>query len=424
MIVTDVHNLSKKIKKFKRKTSPIKEIMNYGDPEYIQSFGVNPKDLISFAGGWSNHKAPEELRKAYESIISDPEKFHSSGAYTTTIGDREFRNAICKFENYLYGMKIDEKQIAVGIGSTQITNDLFSVILDPGDKILLLDPSYCNYPSQLVNCISDIKILRFSVVDEEKWEFNADKKIKEFSNYILENKPKIVMLVSPDNPTSKVLSQEFVQATLDAVKKIDSYLVMDFAYKELVYSNIFPEYFSWTPSKNFISLHTNSKWCRSLGRRIGWIEAPEFIVESMEFVQSSTILSPDKLHQMAFAKFINDSIENGSLNEYLENTRKSYKNAAEKTVELIEKYLNFPVMQPDGGLYVFMDVKTNSAKFVETILRNTGVLVIPGWGFGRTGINAVRVSFGPLVDEMDKIEQGIIKISKYLKETQPFLQIK
>ena len=140
----------------------------------------------------------------------------------------------------------------------------------------------------------------------------------------------------------------------------------------------------------------------------------------MEFVQSSTILSPDKLHQMAFGKFINESIEDGSLNIYLEKTRKLYKNAAEKTVEIIKKHLDFPVIQPDGGLYVFMDVKTNSAKFVETILRNTGVLVIPGWGFGRTGTNAVRVSFGPLVDQIDKIEQGIMKISKYLKETQPF----
>ena len=81
-------------------------------------------------------------------------------------------------------------------------------------------------------------------------------------------------------------------------------------------------------------------------------------------------------------------------------------------------------MQPDGGLYIFMDVKTNSAKFVETILRKTGVLVIPGWGFGRTGMNAVRVSFGPLVNEIDKIEEGIIKISKFLKETLPFLKIK
>ena len=418
--MVDSHNLSKKVKTLKRKNSPIKEIMNYGDPEHIRKFGINPEDLISFAGGWSNHKAPENLRKAYESIISDTEKFHSSGAYSTSIGDREFRNTICKFENYLYEMELDEKQIAVGLGSTQLTNDLFSVLLDPGDKILLLDPSYCNYQAQLVNVIPDIEIQHFSVIDEEKWEFNADNKIEEFSNYILQNKPKIVMLVSPDNPTSKILSQEFVQATLDAVKEIDSYLIMDFAYKELVYNNVHPEYFSWSPSDNFISLRTNSKWCRSLGRRIGWIEAPEDVVEAMEFVQSSTILSPDKLHQMAFGKFINESIEDGSLNIYLEKTRKLYKNAAEKTVEIIKKHLDFPVIQPDGGLYVFMDVKTNSAKFVETILRNTGVLVIPGWGFGRTGTNAVRVSFGPLVDQIDKIEQGIMKISKYLKETQPF----
>ena len=421
--MVDSNYLSKKIKKIKRKNSPIKEIMNYGDPEYIRQFGIDPENLISFAGGWSNHKAPENLRKAYESIVSDNEKFHSSGAYSTSIGDREFRNTICKFENYLYGMKLDEKQIAVGLGSTQLTNDLFSVLLDPGDKILLLDPSYCNYPAQLVNVIPDIEIQRFSVIDEEKWEFDADNKIEEFSNYILKNKPKIVMLVSPDNPTSKILSQKFVQATLDAVKKIDALIIMDFAYKELVYNNVHPEYFSWSPSNNFISLRTNSKWCRSLGRRIGWVEAPEDVIDAMEFVQSSTILSPDKLHQMAFGKFINDSIEDDSLNIYLEKTRKAYKEAAEKTVEIIKKYLDFPVIQPDGGLYVFMNVKTNSAKFVETILRKTGVLVIPGWGFGRTGTTAVRVSFGPLVDEIDKIEQGIIKISKYLKETQPFLKI-
>ena len=420
MNVDDSHNLSKKVKTLKRKNSPIKEIMNYGDPEHIRKFGINPEDLISFAGGWSNHKAPENLRKAYESIVSDTKKFHSSGAYSTSIGDREFRNTICKFENYLYGMELDEKQIAVGLGSTQLTNDLFSVLLDPGDKILLLDPSYCNYQAQLVNVIPDIEIQHFSVIDAEKWEFNADNKIEEFSNYILQNKPKIVMLVSPDNPTSKILSQEFVQATLDAVKEIDSYLIMDFAYKELVYNNVYPEYFSWSPSNNFISLRTNSKWCRSLGRRIGWLEASEDVVEAMEFVQSSTILSPDKLHQMAFGKFINESIEDDSLNIYLEKTRKLYKNAAEKTVEIIKKHLDFPVIQPDGGLYVFMDVKTNSAKFVETILRNTGVLVIPGWGFGRTGTNAVRVSFGPLVEEIDKIEQGIMKIAKYLKETQSF----
>lgn len=407
---------------FKRKPSPVKEIMNYSDPEYIRKLGINPADLISLAGGWVNHKAPENLRKAYEHIVSDSELFHSSGEYSPTLGDREFKNAICKFEKELYGMNLIEKQIAVGSGSTQLAMELFTVLLDPGDKILLLDPSYCNYPTQLLTGIPDINILRFSVIDEEKWEFIADKKIEEFSRYILENKPKIVMLVSPDNPTSKILSQEFVQATLDSVKKIGAYMIIDFAYKELIFDNDFPNYFSWSPSENFIALRSNSKWCRSLGRRIGWVEAPEFVVKAMESIQNSTILCPDKLHQMALTKFINDSIEDNTLVTYVKETSKLYKNAAEKTVESLRRNFDYPIIQPDGGLYVFMKVDTNGAKFVENILTKTGVLFIPGWGFGRTGTNAVRISFGPLVEEIDKIEEGITRVAKYLNKTKPLLK--
>ena len=102
------NRLSKRINLFKNQPSPIKAIMNYSDPQYIQKYGINPDELISFAGGWSNHTAPENLRKAYENIIADPERFHFSGNYSTSIGDKEFRNTLCKFENYLYGMNFNE----------------------------------------------------------------------------------------------------------------------------------------------------------------------------------------------------------------------------------------------------------------------------------------------------------------------------
>jgi aspartate/methionine/tyrosine aminotransferase len=111
------------------------------------------------------------------------------------------------------------------------------------------------------------------------------------------------------------------------------------------------------------------------------------------------------------------------LDIYLEKIRKLYKNAAEKTAEIIQKHLDFPIIQPEGGLYIFMKINTDSIEFVETVLTKTGVLFIPGWGFGITGRNAVRVSFGPLVEEIDKIEQGIIKTAKYLNEAKPFLKI-
>ena len=56
--------ISAKANKFKRSISPVRQIMSYADPNYIKSIGINPEDLISFAGGWVNHKVPKELQKS------------------------------------------------------------------------------------------------------------------------------------------------------------------------------------------------------------------------------------------------------------------------------------------------------------------------------------------------------------------------
>jgi len=408
-------NLSKKVKMLRDEPSPVEEIMHFADPEYIKTLGINPDDLIPFSGGWVNHKSPEKLREAYVSIASDVDLFHSSGQYSPTLGDKEFKIAISLFEKELYKMDISEKQIAVGSSSTQLTLELFNVILNPGDKILLLDPSYSNYPTQILTDTHDVEILRFSVMNEKEWKFIADEKIEEFCNYIRNNKPKIVMLVSPDNPTSKILSDKFVKAALNAIKEINGFLIIDFAYKELIFENNYPDYFSWSPSENFISLRSNSKWCRGLGRRLGWVEAPEFIIESMNLIQISTILSPDTLHQMALTRFIKESIKNNYLVDYIEKTRKMYKNTAEKTVKLLKEKFDFKIIIPEGGLYIFMNVETDGAKFVEEVLKETGVSFVPGWGFGKTGKKAIRISIGPLVEDFKKIEQGLERVEKYLK---------
>ena len=408
--------LSEKARKFENEISPVSEILRYADLDYIKSIIKNPNDLISFAGGWVNHNAPEQLRDAYKTISSNIDSFHTSGGYSATLGEKEFKKAICKFEKKLYGMEICVDEIAVGSGSTQLTMEVLSVLLDPKDKILLLDPTYVNFLPQLMVGFSDIEILRFPIIDENEWKFMADEKIDEFSNFILNEKPKIILLTSPDNPTSKVLSDEFIKKTLEAVKKVGGFLIIDFAYKELVYEDKLPSYFSWSPSDNLILLRSNSKWCRSLGRRLGWIEAPKFVINAMESIQSSTILCPDTLHQMALTKFINDSIENNMLTDYISDTKKMYKHAAKKTTDLIKQNLKFKIIEPDGGLYIFMKVDTDGQEFVQEMLKKTGVLFIPGWGFGNAGKNAVRISFGPLVNDISKIEEGIIKVSKILKQ--------
>ncbi|MDA1317518.1 MAG: pyridoxal phosphate-dependent aminotransferase [bacterium] len=396
--------------------SPVRQIMMYAAPTYFQTIGLRQEDVISFAGGWVNHQAPYGLKKAYKAIISDNELMHKSGGYSPTSGMQGCKEALVRYEKHVYKVTgLEPHHITIGSNSTQLLFDLMSVLLDPGDKVLLPDPSYCNYPSQITTVI-DAKIIRFPVVDVTTWSYNADKYIKEFASYIHKERPKVVLLASPDNPTSQIISHSFVETAHEAVTKIGGTLIVDFAYKDIIFTDKVPDYFSWGPTDNFLTVHSNSKWSRSLGRRLGWIEASEEIVQSLDSVQSSTILSPDTLHQMALESYLNEAINDNTLMPYLAKASADYKKAAGCTVEAITKHMAVPCFTPQGGLYTCINVGLDGATFVDKVLREAGVLFVPGWGFGKTMTNAVRISFGPLVYDLDKIEEGIKRASSYINK--------
>jgi aspartate aminotransferase len=400
-----------------RKVSPVREIMNFADPANLRKYGIDPDNLISFGGGWVNHKSPEKLAEAYKSIIDDDKKFHFSGGYSPTNGEKSAKEAIIKFEMALYNTQnLSVDNIVIGHSSSHLTSLLLSVLLDEGDRICMLDPSYCNYPLQ-IKVSTGSHILRFPVINEKNFEYiaNNQETIENFKAFLLKNKPKVVMLISPDNPTSKILSDEFLKAAHDAVKEYGGVIVMDFAYKEIYFGD-YPEYFSWGQDANFISIRSNSKWCRGLGRRLGWIEAPNYVIDSFESLQNSTILSPDRLHQMAFTEYVNSAVADNSLVTYINETRAIYKETAKVTVDAIREYIGMPCLEPDGGLYTCIRVDKNSAEFVEEVLKGTGVLFVPGWGFGKTVAHSVRLSYGPLVYEHQLIKQGLEKVGKFLKK--------
>ena len=388
--------------------------MDYANPAYFKKIGLDPAEVISFVGGWVNHQSPKELQEAYLNIIQDNKRFHISGGYSPTIGFPECRQSIANYEKHLFNIEgLNSNHIAIGANSTQLTTNLIQILLDNGDKILLLDPSYCNYPAQITSVV-DVEILRFPVIDVDSWTYTADQKIDEFKKFILESKPKVILLISPDNPTSQVPSDKFVQAGLEAAKEVGSFLVIDYAYKEILFNKKYPNYYSWAPNDNYISLHSNSKWCRGLGRRLGWIEAPESIVELFDSVQAASILCPDSLHQMALVEYTEKAIKNNSIKPYLYNMNEHYKKAAEFTCSSIHSHLGLPCLQPQGGLYNCIKIDEDGSQFVEKILKETGVLFVPGWGFGETLQNAVRISYGPLVYDLEKIEIAMQKVGKFL----------
>ncbi len=417
---TTSRSLSSLVREQIAKPSPIRQIMKMAERQNILAMGLDPAQVISFGGGWVNHSAPEAYREAYRDVVSDPDLFHKSGGYTATLGDMECREQIARFEEHLFGVpRLGAEHIAIGMGSTQLTHDVFRTLLDPGDTVLLLDPTYANYEGQIAFATGDVKVVRLRVLDPHTWSYLPESDpaglAREFTHLFDRHRPKLVLFGAPDNPTSQVVPQALAEIMLERTAEAGAWLAIDFAYK-CQYFQTPPPYYAWSPADhpNLVAIHSNSKWARGLGRRLGWIEAHPSTVEAIERVQQCSILCPDTLSQMAMTRYLKGAIADGSLKQYVADANVMYKHAAAVTLDAIDRHIGRPRLTPFGGLYTVMDIGTNAEEFVPKALKSTGVLVVPGGGFGASLANGVRISFGPLVKDTAKIEEGIERLGRWM----------
>lgn len=400
--------------------SPIRQIMKMAERQNIVAMGLDPDQVISFGGGWVNHEAPEEFRQAYVEVVSDPALFHKSGGYTATLGEWGCRQQMARFEATLFGVpRLGPEHIAIGMGSTQLTHDLFRTLVNPGDTVMLLDPTYANYEGQLAFAAPGASIVRLRVVDPATWAYlpvtDPDGVAREFARLFDLHKPRLVLFGAPDNPTSQIVPQTLADAMLERTHDAGAWLAIDFAYK-CQYFAPYPSYYSWSPADHphVIGIHSNSKWARGLGRRLGWIEAAPAVIDAIERVQQCSILCPDTLEQMTMARYLERAIPDGSLQRYVEDANRKYRRAAEVTIGAVDRHLQRPRLVPAGGLYTVVDVGRDAEAFVPEALKATGVLVVPGRGFGPSLTNGVRISFGPLVNQLERIEEGIARLARAL----------
>lgn len=401
--------------------SPIRQIMKMAERQNIVAMGLNPDDVISFGGGWVNHAAPEALREAYVEIASDPALFHKSGGYTSTLGDWACREALATFDSHLFGVpRLGPEHIAIGAGSTQLTHDVFRALVDPGDTVMLLDPTYANYEGQIAFAAPNARIVRLRVVDQDRWAYlpvsDPDRAIAEFQRAFDAHRPKLVIFGAPDNPTSQILPQAVAAAMLQRTREHGAWLAIDFAYKCQCFETA-PAYYAWSPADhpNVIGIHSNSKWGRGLGRRLGWIEAAPEVVDAVERVQQCSLLCADTLSQMAMTRFVSRAVADGSLRQYIQQANDLYREAARVTIDAVDEHLERPRLDPMGGLYTVVDVGTDADAFVPRALQATGVLVVPGRGFGPSLANGVRISYGPLVMNTEKIREGLARLGKWMR---------
>ncbi len=399
--------------------SPIQTIMKIAEPDHIRKMGIDPKHLISFGGGWCNHPAPRTLQRIYQQICSDPSLFHQSGRYSPITGQTFCREQLAFFEQEIYNVSsLAADNIILGHSSTQLFHDLLRVCANPGDAICLLDPTYANYHNAIRCALPGSPIHYISALNPETWTYldQPDQSLDQIKNYCSQG-AKLFILPIPDNPTSQIPPESFLRAAQQILADHHGFLILDFAYKALWFEEM-PACYSWSPEnyENVISIHSNSKWLSSLGRRLGWIEASKEIISGLEKLNESVLLSPDTLHSMATARFLKQCILDNTLSAYITQIRTLYQSTAALMTDLIEKDLGWPYLSPKGGLYTCCPIpnKEESLPFIQRVLKHTGVLLIPGDGFGPSMKHAIRLSYGPLCMDHDLIKEGIQRIAAYL----------
>jgi aspartate aminotransferase len=366
-------------------------------------------DIISFGGGAPSVPPPHELLAEFTRLIKSGPL--TSFGYTGTRGIPELREAVAEDAKKYGRVQFDPAtEIMITGGGTAAIFSAVMALVDFGDDVIITDPTYLGYREVIELAQGRAQYLPVSV--EDGYQPSAEQLKK-----LVSKKTKAVIALSPDNPTGRILQEDFLRTLVDLANDFDFWIVSDDAYKHIVYESKHT-WISGLPvaMERTITICTFSKEAGLPGSRLGYTLAPAGIIDSMEKMQQYTTLAPEALGQFALVKFLI-----GNMKElYIKNdVLPHYRVKRELMGRLLRQYLPLvKTVDPQGAFYYFLDIrayltklKLDEEQFAARLLAEKGVAVVPGGYFGNNGRGHVRLTFVSEPDE--RIEMGIKRIAEF-----------
>jgi len=353
------------------------------------------------------------LREAAKELVEDEGAFNLSARYTPTRGEPDFIEAIVKYEEAVWGRRLrpGEDDIIVGAGSTELTAAFMLACMDPGDELVLTCPGYLNYKRQAeVEGLLQLKVRWWPVVKGHEYEPDPG----ELSS-ILTDKTKLVIVTTPGNPDSMVMSDEVMDGVLDVAEEKDVWVMVDLAYRAFFFGEE-PSYLSRPRRPNEIAMCTFSKEFRIPGWRLAYAIAEPELVAAVNAIEQARILCPSTPAQKILMRVLTSRERLRSVREYYDAGRRRYAEVAKLAYEaLVEAMPKAIPLRPQGGFYIFFDASAydgNSRRFCKRLLDQAQVALVPGKDFGMEGW--IRLSFAPTVERPELIREAMERIKEVL----------
>ena len=364
----------------------------------------NKTGVVSFCLGEPDFDTPQYIIDAGKEALDN-----GSTHYTDNAGKIELRKAISEYVEDFDHIKYDpESEICVCSGAMEGLYLTMTVLLNPGDEVIVADPCYPNYLAQIkMNHGVPVTV---PVYEKDGFNFREENLEKAVTK-----KTKAILLNTPTNPTGGVADHDTLEGISRVAIKHDLYVIQDAVYKQLIYDDLEYENIASIEGMRERSIYIDSlsKSHAMTGWRVGYICGPADVIGVMPKLQENNISCVASFVQDAAAAALRNQ-EAG--NENIRKMKKEYQRRRDVFCEGINSIEKLSVKVPKGAFYLFVNIEKtglSSQEFCERLLESKNVLCSPGSAFGDMGNNFVRFSYAT---SMDNILEGIDRIRKFVEE--------
>ncbi len=357
---------------------------------------------VSLGQGVPSFATPVHIVKEVTKIL---EENPGSGKYSLQTGMPELRNRIAEYLLLEKNIAVNpENEICVTVGGMEALLTTVLTVVDQGDEVILPSPTYASYIEQIILAGGTPKFVPLT----SAWGLDL-----EAISRAVTPKTRAIMLCNPGNPTGTVFSDAETVALCRQAVAHNFVIITDEAYDYMVYEGSMPlsplsiEEFR----NNVISVSSLSKKYALTGWRVGWVAAAqEWMEQIMKVHDATAICAPTPSQFAALAALNGEQDCVAKMRDELVKRR----DLCCARLDKLQKYFSY--VPPRGAFYVmakYLFSTASSQEVATRLLKEAGVITIPGGSFGEGGEGHLRISFG---DELQVINEAFDRIEQWLSE--------
>jgi aminotransferase len=355
--------------------------------------------VISLGVGEPDFTTPWHIREA---AIESIEKGQTM--YTSNAGMPELRKELARYLKNEYSVDYDPtSELLITVGASEALDLTMRAILDPGDEVILTDPSYVAYNSCVI--LAEGKPVHIPTYEADNFEITA----KDIEKRITA-KTRAIFIGYPSNPTGAVMSRNRLAEIATLAEKRDLTVISDEIYSKLVYGVDFTSFASLPGMKEHtILLGGFSKAFAMTGWRVGYAAAPKEVIAAMTKIHQYTMMCVSTMSQVAAIEALKGGQE--SVTEMVEDYNR-------RRLVIIKglRDIGLSCFEPKGAFYAFPSIRCTgmtSEEFAEKLLSEEKVAVVPGSAFGKCGEGYIRCCYATSLVE---IEEALKRMGRFVNK--------